>query len=128
MRLISTFLSAKIRMEQCSQNVYNNDVQLVPFVFHFPPRSSISKSNSSLDWPPTLLNFNSPFRLKTSLRFINTSANHRTSLTNCITYSGSIPGAPARWDVRPMLLSELRFLEVQPMFQDLTDPDDRDPV
>lgn len=101
----------------------------LPFVLNFPPKNSIRKYHiSPVDCPPTLLHLNSPLQWKTSLSFSNTSANHRTSLTNCITYSGSIPGAPARWDVRPMLLSELRFLEPQLMFQDLTDPDDRDPV
>lgn len=68
----------------------------------------------------------SPLQWKASLRLCNTSANHRTSLTSCITYSGSAPGAPIRWDVKPMLLRG--FLEFRPMSQVLVDPADRDPV
>lgn len=71
---------------------------------------------------------NSPSQLNASLRLSRTSANHRTSLTSRITYSGSTPGAPTRWDVNPMLLRGLGFLEPRPKSQVLVDPADKDPV
>lgn len=70
----------------------------------------------------------SPSQLNASLRLSSTSANHRTSLTSCITYSGSTPGAPTRWDVNPMLLRGLGFLELRPKSQVLVDPADKDPL
>ncbi len=94
--------------------------------------STTSFYDVPLPWPPQLLHkhlripappLNSPFHWKASLRLSSTSANHRTSFTSCITYSGSTPGAPTRRDVSPMLLRGLGFLALRPM-----DPADRDPV
>lgn len=79
-----------------------------------PPHSS-SPLNSPLDW-------------KASLRLSSTSANHRTSFTSFITYSGSTPGAPTSRDDSPMLLRGFGFLELRPMSKVLADPADRDPV
>lgn len=79
-----------------------------------------------LSLPHSLSFQNSPLLWKASLRLSSTSANHRTSFTNCITYSGSTPGAPVSVDVNPMLLKGLRFLELRPISKVWVDPADTD--
>ncbi len=75
----------------------------------------------------TILLLNLPLQWKASFRLSNTSANQRTSFTSCMTYSGSTPGAPTRWDVSPMLLRGLGFLELRPISQVLVEPAEREP-
>lgn len=99
-------------------------LQLCHFtMFYFTNLNSSCTNTSAFQLP-----LNSPLQWKASLRLSNTSANHRTSFTSCITYSGSTPGAPIRWDVSPMLLRGLLFLELRPISQVLVDPAERDPV
>lgn len=99
-------------------------LQLCHFtIFHSTDLHSSCTNTSTFQHP-----LNSPLHWKASLRLSNTSANHRTSFTSCITYSGSTPGAPTRWDVSPMLLRGLEFLELRPISQVFVDPADRDPV
>lgn len=99
-------------------------LQLCHFTtFYFPDPHSTCTNISAFQLP-----LNSPLHWKASLRLSNTSANHRTSFTSCITYSGSAPGASTIWDVSPMLLRGFGFLEMWPKSQVLVDPTDRDPV
>lgn len=101
-------------------------LQLCHFmVFYFPDLYSSCTTTSAFQLPQKP---DSPLHWKASLRLSNTSANPRTSFTRCITYSGSTPGAPTRWDVSPMLLRGFGLLELRPISQVLVDPADRDPM
>lgn len=112
------------RLRQTSIRRLIFSLQLCHFtIFHSADLHSSCTNTSTFQRP-----LNSPLHWKASLRLSNTSANHRTSFTSCITYSGSTPGAPTRWDVSPMLLRGLEFLELRPISQVLVDPADRDPV
>lgn len=95
---------------------------ILQFSYFTDLQSSCTNTSTFLPSP------NSPSQLNASLRLSSTSANHRTSLTSRITYSGSTPGAPTRWDVNPMLLRGLGFLELRPKSQVLVEPADKDPV